>query len=200
GIWAASLGAMLFAFLCVLLWQDVSLSPFLLGIILAPVAAASVAFIQGPEHDPCLEVTLATPTSLRLVLLSRFLLVIGYNVALALGATLLAILVRGGSFWLLASSWLGPMFLLAALCLLVSVTINTIAGVSCVALLWCLRFLVSSLTFSDNRAIAPSGAALAPFAAIWQTSPVILTVAVALLLAAMFTAPRRALPLHTLVR
>ena len=52
---------------------------------------------------------------------------------------------------------LGPMFLLAALCLLISVTINTIAGVSCVALLWCLRFLVSALTFSDNRAIAHRG-------------------------------------------
>lgn len=200
GIWAASLGAMLVAFLCVLLWRDASISPFLLGIILAPVAAAGVAFIQGPEHDPCLEVTLATPTSLRLVLFSRFLLVVGYNMALALGATVLAIMVRGGSFWLLTSSWLGPMLLLAALCLLVSVTINTIVGVSCVALLWCLRFLVSALTFSQNYTSAPTGAALAPFTAIWQTNPVILALAIALLFAALFAAPRRALPLHTLVR
>ncbi len=199
GIWAASFGAMLFAFLCVLLWQDASMSPFLLGIILAPVAAATGAFIGGPEHDPCLEVTLATPTSPRLVLLSRFVLVTGYNVALALGATLLAILVRGGSFWLLASSWLGPMLLLAALCLLISMTINTVVGISCVALLWCLRFLVSALTFSGNAAAAPGSTALAPFTAIWQTNPTILALAVVLLLAAIFTAPRRALPLHTVV-
>ena len=199
GIWAASLAALIFAFICVLLWQDASASPFLLGIILAPVAAAGVAFIHGPEHDPCLELTLATPTSPRFVLLSRFLLVMGYNIALALGATLLAILVRGGSFSLLASSWLGPMLLLSALCLLVSVTFNTAVGVACVALLWCLRFLVSALTLSGNYTIAPSGAALAPFTAIWQTSPVILMLAAALLIAAMLTAPRRALPLHTLV-
>ncbi len=200
GIWAASFGAVLFAFLCVLLWQDASMSPFLLGIILAPVAAATAAFIYGPEHDACLEVTLATPTSLRLVLLSRFLLVTGYNVALALGATLLAILVRGGSFWLLVSSWLGPMLLLAALCLLISMTINTVVGISCVALLWCLRFLVSVLTLSGNAADAPGSTALAPFSAIWQTNPTILALAVAVLLAAIVAAPRRALPLHTLVR
>lgn len=199
GIWAASLAALTFAFLCVLLWQDTSAAPFLLGIILAPVAAAGVAFIHGPEHDPCLELTLATPTSLRLVLFSRFLLVMGYNIVLALGATVLAMLIHGGSFWLLASSWLGPMLLLAALCLLVSVTTNTVVGVACVALLWCLRFLVSALTFPGNNTIAPGGTALAPFTAIWQTNPVILALAVALLLAAMLTAPRRALPLHTLV-
>lgn len=198
GIWAASFAAMVFAFLCVLLWQDAGVSPFLLGIILVPVAAACVAFIYGPEHDPCLELMLATPTSLRLVILSRFLLVTGYNVALALGATLLAILVRGGSFWLLASSWLGPMLLLAALCLLVSVMTNTVVGIACVALLWCLRFLVSALTLSGDYTIAPNGAALTPFTAIWQTNPVMLVLAVALLLVAMLAAPRRALPQHTL--
>ncbi len=68
-----------------------------LTIALPLIAAAGVAFLYGPENDPGLEITLATPTSARLVLLSRFGLLFAFDVALALLGTLAISLARGES-------------------------------------------------------------------------------------------------------
>jgi len=94
----------------------------LLFVLLAPlVAALGIAFLYGPLVDPALEVELATPTSPRLVLLARLLLVFGFDLALALAGSLaLALFVPDLSLWPLVSAWLAPMAFLSALSLLLS--------------------------------------------------------------------------------
>ena len=70
------------------------------------VAAASLAAIYGPEHDPASELTLATPTSPWKVLLARLTLVHAYNLLLALAASLFLLLLIPPEL-LGRSSWAG---------------------------------------------------------------------------------------------
>jgi hypothetical protein len=187
GIWIASATVMLLTFIIMSAWAAGSL-PYLLGFIAAPVMAAGCAFIYGPDHDPALEVTLATPVSPRLVLLGRLALVFGYNVCLTLCVTLLVVLTRGASFGVLVSYWLGPLLLLTGLSLLLSATLGTVAGIAGPAGLWCLRFLLSVLMTTNGQPAVDEAA----FAAIWQTNPTTLAIAAVLLIAAVLYAPRRA--------
>ncbi len=95
--------------------------------LLAPLASAGcIAVIYGPENDPAMELALATPTSARQILLARLALVFGYNLVLALVASLglLPFLphVMLGS---LVLGWLGPMAFLSAAALVLSLYIGT---------------------------------------------------------------------------
>jgi hypothetical protein len=150
------------------------------------VAAAGVAFTYSPEHDPALEVALATPTSARLVLLNRAVLVFGYNYCLALSVTFTLATLRGFSFSLLASLWVGPTLLVGALSLLLTVTLSTTAALTGLAAIWCLRF-VEAASSTVQRVLG--GNSYSGF--IWQTNPVMLALALALLIAALAYVPRQ---------
>lgn len=186
GIWIISPAAMLLAVATALAWHGHTYPPLVLAFFVTTATAGGAALLYGPEGDPSLEVALATPTRPRVVLLSRFVLALCYNVALAVGATLLLSAVRSGGFAQLASSWLGPTLLLSGLSLLLSVRRDSMAGIAAVAGLWCLR-LILLLALPP----AQTGASLwSLLGAIWQTTPITLAVAALLCVAAVLATPR----------
>ena len=188
GIWAVSAAAVATGLLVALLMrQGANLaSQSLFGLVVPLVTAVGVAFIYGPENDAGLEIALATPMSPRAVLLSRLALVFGYNFGLALSATVVLAIARGGDFSLLASLWIGPMLLLAGLSLLISVALSTMAGVVSAAGLLCVHLLTAAATL-----LGMSDANAAAFNALWQTNPALLALAAALVVAAVFYVPRQ---------
>jgi hypothetical protein len=104
-------------------------------VYIAPIVAAiGLAFLYGPGLDPASEIEVATPTSPRLVFLTRLMLVFGFNLGLGLiGTLLLAVGHTNFSAWPLIESWLAPMACLSALTVLGSVLfvdplISTAAG------------------------------------------------------------------------
>jgi hypothetical protein len=152
-----------------------------LTIALPLIAAAGVAFLYGPEHDPGLEITLATPTPARLVLLSRFGLLFAFDVAWALLGTLAISLARGESPWGLALAWLGPMTLLATVSLALSLFTGPVVAALSAALVW----LASALRIDTGVALRFPPETLA------RMTPGILALSVAALLLAMITVSRR---------
>ncbi|MER5422487.1 hypothetical protein [Streptosporangium roseum] len=143
------------------------------------IAAAGVAGSQGPEQDDAFEVVAVTPTSPRVVMLARMTLVLGYDLALALFASV--VLSPLGSMDTgvasLITAWLGPMAALAALTLLLSVCWSPAGAMGCALAVWGLY----ALTSTDIP--VPDG--LRHF---WTTSPATVGLALALTLAAVIAA------------
>jgi hypothetical protein len=187
GIWITSAVALTLVFALASIWSGTAIPPALLGLAVPLVTAVGVAFIYGPEHDAALEVTLATPTSPRVVLIGRLALVCGYDLAFASVITCLLALTRGTGFTLLASVWLGPMLLLAGLSLLVSLIWGAVAGVSVAVGLALLRIFASTLALPGKPAII-DGLRLDQ---LWVTSPWMLALAVALIALAAAIVPRQ---------
>jgi hypothetical protein len=117
-----------------------------LSIVAPLVAAAGIAGVCGPDRDPGLELMTSTMTSPRVVLVARVTLVFGYDLVLALVASvvLAGVGVDPGGLGELINAWLGPMALLSAVCLLMGVAVGTAAAVT-VTLALCL-----------TRALAPA--------------------------------------------
>jgi hypothetical protein len=138
-IWSASAVVMAIGFAMALLsGRDGAGS---LAAIAPLIAAAGIAFIYGPGNDPPLEIMLAAPTSPRVILLARLVLVFGYDLLLALAASIgLALVGRGtGGFEAVILLWIGPMLLLSALSLAVAVRFGSAAGVGLAIGLWALQ-------------------------------------------------------------
>jgi len=114
-----------------------------------------MAFIYGPESDPSLEIAISTPTSPRLVLLSRLTLVFGYDLLLALVASLLLTAVHGFSLWTLIELWFAPMLFLSALTLVASLVFSPTVAMVGALILWGLRLVQLSSTVRNGT--APSG-------------------------------------------
>ncbi len=152
-----------------------------LGIGLPLVAAAGAAFLYGHEADAGLEVTLAAPTSSRMILLTRTGLLIGYDAVLALGATALVAATHGGGLTAVAGLWLGPMALFSTGSLLVSLVLGPLVAVSGAAALWLAQTLDVSTLGSVRLSVSP----------LWQTTPLTLTLAVVLLGLALLYLPHR---------
>ena len=136
-IWPASLLVLALGFVIAVIIEDAAFFQ-----ALAPlVAAACMSVLYGPENDPGLELMLSTPTSPWQVLLARLALVFGYNLALALVASLglhaiLPVQFLGG----MILNWLAPMAFLSALALVLSLIIGTGNAVAASSLLWLLRW------------------------------------------------------------
>jgi Putative zinc-finger len=194
GIWVACTLATLIC-LAPLLWPAAASSPDLsmhIAIIqsfLTPVVAAlSLAFLYGPETDAGLEITLSTPVSPRMILLSRLLVALCYNFVLSFGVTVLAAALHGGNIALLLSFWVGPMLLLSGLSLALSVGVGTVAATTVTGALWLLHLFVSSISTLP----APVPRDQTPLAALWQTTPATIFIACLLFLVAVIYVPRRA--------
>jgi len=187
-IWAASaLVLSLGAAVTTLLGTSVGGS--VLALLAPVVAAAGVGFIYGPENDPPLELELATPTSPRLILLARLTIVFGYNflLAVALSAVLAGRDPAPGQLQALILQWLGPMLLLSAASLALSLRFGSAVGVSLAILLWALRLAAMAVSLN---ALAPD-ALLGPTLALFgSTNIVTLALAVALVAAAVVWLPR----------
>ncbi|WP_030912751.1 hypothetical protein [Streptosporangium amethystogenes] len=151
---------------------------FLLTLAAPLIAMAGVAASYGPEHDDAFELVAATPTSPRVILLARLTLVFGYDLALALLASAaLALFPLNSAPWGLVpliTTWLGPMAMLAALSLLLSVCWNPSGATSVGLAVWTLY----ALTTTDLP--VPDG-----FRDFWTTSPATVGLALALTLAAV---------------
>lgn len=153
------------------------------------VAAASLAAIFGPDHDPACELTLATPTSPWKVLLARLALVHGYNLGLTLIASLfLLMVVPPGMLGTLILGWLGPMTFLPALALLLSLWTGSGNSVAIVYGLWLLQF-VSPTWIPGTLAnrLAPVVEAYRQF---WASPLMLVTAGLVLLAAAIWSSGR----------
>ncbi len=96
-----------------------------LAFTLAGASAISMAFLAQTENDSALELTMATPVSLRFLLASRIALALGYNCALALCASALIGWMSSEPLLTIAQGWVGPLLLLSALTLALSLLAGT---------------------------------------------------------------------------
>ena len=142
GIWAASLIVLTLGVILTFLFPGSGVNSSLLALAAPIVAAGGIALVYGPENDPATELELATPVSPALILLARLVLVYGYDLALALVASV-ALWLAPDHLMLsqLILSWLAPMLFLSALALALSVIINSQMGMIIAFSLWGLHLV-----------------------------------------------------------
>ncbi len=188
-IWIASPLTMAVGFLLALMTLNSGGAGLTLALFAPIVAALGVAFIYGPENDPSLEITLSTPTSPRLVLLARLTLVYGYDLALALAATVVLAVVQGAvDVWPLISLWIGPMLFLSALTMLLSLLAGTTVAVFTAMVLWVMRLLAATdVEFVGMPMLAGASQLIDDF---WRANLFLLPLAFLLLAAAALYVPR----------
>ncbi|MFI6506634.1 hypothetical protein ACIBCT_03435 [Streptosporangium sp. NPDC050855] len=152
-----------------------------LSLVVSLVALAGLAMAYGPEHDDAFELVAATPVSPRVILLARVTLVFGYDLALALLASAaMTALPQSSSSWgmmPLITAWLGPMAMLAALSLLLSVCWNPAGAMGTGLAIWVLHAMTTTGL--------PATEGLRDF---WTTSPLTIGLALALGVAAVAAA------------
>jgi len=126
---------------------------------LAPlVAAAGLAVIYSPEHDPAYELARSTPTSPRQILLARMTLVFGYNLLLTVIASLILLpFTPGQILGGLIVDWLAPMTFLSSAALLLSLLIGSGNAISVTYLAWLAKI------FSDATAPGPGAGGFYPW-------------------------------------
>ncbi|MDQ2902578.1 MAG: zf-HC2 domain-containing protein [Chloroflexota bacterium] len=187
-IWPAS--ALVMAFGCFLSVMSLHTygrrghAELILALFLPVVAAAGVAFIYGSENDSALEITLSTPTSIRIVMLCRMFLVIAYNFMLAVLASAVFASFDGGGVVPLVQLWLGPMLLLSSLSLLLTLLIGSLFAVLGVVAME----LAQALPANAVQGMLEFHLSLSAW---WQTNPLMLCLAVVLIVFAVLYAPRQ---------
>lgn len=155
-----------------------------LVLFIVVVGAAGSAFIYGSSIDPGFELTIATPTSVRLVMLCRMVIVLGYNVLLALLASAVFAVVYGGSLWGFVQLWLGPLFFLSSLCLALSLFVSSTFALLCAAVIEVLQAFPQR--FMSHLVNIPL-----PALDLSPTSPALLIAALLLIAFAVFCVPRQ---------
>ena len=158
-----------------------------LALVAPIVAAGGVAGLYSPARDPGHELVASTPAPPRLILLARLTLVVGYDVVLALLASVALVLFGGqtGGLLHLIGAWLGPLALLAGLSLVLGVRFGPDVGTAGALALWALRLLDGSeVTAAGLRAVT------GPVAALWTTRPLTVAVAAALVVTGLLLAGR----------
>jgi hypothetical protein len=183
-IWAASAMVVVVSAALVLLADVEGSDVFAL---LAPlVAAGGIALVYGPEVDPACEVLASTPTSPRAILIARLVLVLAYDTcAFLVGSLLLVALEAGLAFVTLVLAWLGPMLLLSALCLVVTLWLRPAAGIGLALALWAVRVVSESPAHSLLRADVASFVRDA-----WSSRWLVIVLAAALFGCAVLCVPR----------
>jgi hypothetical protein len=177
-IWPASLVVMVMGFGVALLSGHAEVVR-----VLSPlVAAASLAVIYGPEHDPAAEMALATTTSPRQILLARLTLVYGYNLLLALAASLgLLAMAPAEMLGELILGWLGPMTFLSALALVLSLWIGAANAVAIAYGAWLVHLTASGILISsDALASVQAMPLLAAYQQFWNSPLLLLALAAVL--------------------
>ena len=161
--------------------------------LFAPLAAAAaLSTVWGPESDPPIELVATTGTSPRTVLLARLLLVSAFDVALGLVATAITLVAATDlGFGALVAAWLGPMLLLSAVSLAISVLTRPLAGITVTLGLWTGR-LLSSPDIAPMGHLHPFNAAQAEAVRdVWSTTIPVVAAAVVVFAIALAVAPRR---------
>lgn len=153
-------------------------------LFIAVVGAAGCAFLYGSSVDPGFELTISTPTSVRLVMLCRMVIVLGYNMLLALVASAVFAALYGGSLWGFVQLWLGPMVFLASLCLALSLFVGSTFALLC-------AIVIEVLQTFPQRFVSHLVNIPLPILDLNATSPVLLIAALLLLVFALFCVPRQ---------
>jgi hypothetical protein len=157
-----------------------------LALIAPIVAAAGIAGTYRSRRDPAAELLAATPTSGRLLLLVRIALVFGYDLVLAVAASVaLAAAGTAGTANVnaLIGAWLGPMALLSSLSLLIAVRYGPDVALGAAVGLWTVRVLAGGVLAREEwpaRLIVEA----------WSTNAAVLTASAALAVAAVAMAGR----------
>jgi len=188
-IWPASLVVMVMGFGVALLSGHAEVVR-----VLSPlVAAASLAAIYGPEYDPAVELALATPTSPRQILLARLTLVYGYNLLLALAASLgLLTMVPAEMLGRLILGWLGPMTFLSALALVLSLWIGTANAVAIAYGAWAVHLISGGILISSDALVSVQAMPwLAAYQQFWNSPLLLLALAAMLASWAVWQAGRQ---------
>lgn len=156
----------------------------LLVLFIVIAGASGSAFIYGAAVDPGFELTLTTPTSIRLLMLCRMVLVLGYSFLLAVVSSAAFASVYGGGLWGMVQLWLGPLLFLSSLCLAISLFIGSTFALICAAAIELLQAFPTRL--------APQLANL-PLSALdlGSTSPALLIAALLLFAFAVFYVPKQ---------
>lgn len=190
-IWVASALVCLFGLLLTLLMAShtreqaqVHVAGQLLVLFIVAVGASGSAFIYGSSVDPGFELALTTPTSVRLLMLCRMAIVLGYNLLLGMLASVVFAAVCGVGLWGMMQMWLGPLLFLSSLCLAVSLFLGSAFAVICTAVIEILQNFPSSLASHLVNLSLPS-LDLGP------TSPVLLMGALLFIAFAVFFVPRQ---------
>jgi hypothetical protein len=163
----------------------------LLAAVAPAAAAVGLALLHGPEVDPAVELTAASGTSPRVVLLARLVLVLALDLALALAATTVARLGSADvAFGALVTAWFGPLLLLSALSLALAVLTRPAIGLGVALALWLLRLANSwhDPTFGPLPLVTDH---LDGFVQVWNTSLPTIAAALALVALTLAVAPRR---------
>ncbi len=156
----------------------------LLVLFIVVVGASGSAFIYGSSVDPGFELTIASPTSVRLVMLCRMTIVLGYNFLLGLMASAVFATLYGGNLWGFMQLWLGPLLFLSSLCLAISLFIGSTLALIC-------SMVVEALQAFPNSIIARLVSIHLPSLDFGPTSPALLIAAVLLLAFAVFFLPKQ---------
>jgi hypothetical protein len=188
-------------FLSMLIWCCLTLYAFLsssarihdaeltLSLLTTLSAAVGTAFMYSKEYDPGFELALSTQTSTRIIMLSRFLIVTGFNILLTFCASGLLALMHGGGIWSILHVWLGPMLLTAS----ISTMLSLMIGAGLATLTACI--LETSQTFSVIiQHNIPVVVMIHP--TLWQTNLPILLLAIIFLLGTLFYVPRQPHRMH----
>lgn len=186
-IWTASAATMIVGGPVAVLLSNAVEAGMVLALVAPLVAAMGVAFIYGPDNDPGLELSLATPTPPQLVLAARLALVYGFDLALAVLATLVLAVPGGSALVPLISLWLGPMLFLSALTLVLSLLWGSALAVIAAMGLWLLRLIVAL----DSGRSLDLGVFSELGETFWQRTPLLIALTALLLLLAFFHAPRQ---------
>jgi hypothetical protein len=188
-IWPASAAVMALGLAISFIGVPAHILPFLAPLI----AAAGVAVIYGPEHDPAFELVNSTPSSPRQILLARLALVFGYNLAVALAASLLLTIplaapnLPGEFFGGIVLSWLAPMAFLSSLALLLSLVIGSGSAVVFTYLAWIIKAVAENV-LSSEAAYHWTLPYLGKYTAFWANNGLLLALSALLVLLALWRA------------
>ncbi len=178
GVWLGSALSIVILALFAALTQGV-IGMRALAVFIPLIAAAGAAFVYGREADPALELALAAPVSPRALLLSRVALVLGFDLTLGVGATWLAAALHGQSVGGALALWLGPAALLSMGALLLSLLLGPVVAAFSALSFWLAQIIALDHALGVHLALD----------LFWQTNPLTLLVAMALLLIAVAYTP-----------
>ena len=148
------------------------------ALLAALLAAIGMAVLYGQQVDPAREIALATPTSPRLVLGVRCLVVFGYDALLNCGLILPFLAWRGSVTpgWFV-TNWLAPLCCLSAIALLLSILLNASAAALACVLLWMLRLLSGVQALLLGGATLPQTFWQQQYEAFWRQGPLLFVIA-----------------------
>lgn len=153
--------------------------------LVAPVGAAcGMALIYGPDVDPAYEIARASPVSVRTILVARLVVVTAYDLAACFLGTVVVVSAGGAAgLWSLLLVWLGPLLLLSAVSVLLSVVFRPWLGIAVALLVWSVRVATLSPVHATVLAVGVRW--------MWTTDPAVLATALAATALAVVAVGRR---------